>query len=137
MQGEGKDGGRIQGSMKSNRINPLIKHRSRKLRLSMTDAEQKIWIALRQKQIGNYKFRRQHPYKGYILDFVCLESKLVIEIDGGQHVINVEYDKNRTHCLEKGGYKILRFWNNEVMSNLDSILEVIWRELDSDTLPPP
>ena len=71
-----------------------------------------------------------------MLDFVCLEAGLVIEVDGGQHQENTGYDQDRTLWLEQQGFRILRFWNNEVMSNLDAVLDVIWRELHPDIQPP-
>ena len=136
MQGEGEGGGRIFTMVKLTRIKPQAKHRSRRLRRDLTTAEQILWRALRQRQIGNYKFRRQYPIGNYVLDFVCLEAGLVIEVDGGQHQENTGYDQDRTLWLEQQGFRILRFWNNEVMSNLDAVLDVIWRELHPDIQPP-
>ena len=103
----------------------------------MTKAERKLWNALRSKQMNYHKFRRQHPYGIYVLDFVCLNANLVIEVDGGQHQENIGHDENRTLWLEQQGFRVLRFWNNEVLNNLDSVLDVIWRELSPDTQPPP
>jgi len=84
------------------------------------------------------KFRRQHPFGDYILDFVCLENRLVIEIDGGQHVGQTEYEGNRTQKLQSAGFHVIRFWDNEVLKEIESVREKIWlvvRELQSH--PPP
>ena len=87
---------------------------------------------------GQLQFRRQHPFGDYILDFVCLENKLVIEVDGGQHGQQAGYDKDRTQKLQTAGFRILRFWNNEVLKDIESVKEKIWlvvQELQSH--PPP
>lgn len=101
------------------------------LRSNLTDAEQKIWHQLRGKQIHQYKFRRQHIIGKYIVDFLCADLKLIIEIDGGQH--NEDADKIRTEFLEGEGYKVLRFWNNDVLGNIDGVMEVISIEIQSLT----
>ena len=84
----------------------------------MTDAERQLWLALRGKQMAGYKFRRQHPFDDFILDFVCLDKKLVIEVDGGQHSEQIEANAVRTDKLAKAGFRVLRFWNNEVLREL-------------------
>ena len=84
------------------------------LRNRMTDAEQRLWQRLRERQLAGCKFRRQHPFFDYILDFVCLEKSLVIEIDGGQH-LESESDRERDRRLREAGFGVLRFWNNEVL----------------------
>jgi very-short-patch-repair endonuclease len=87
---------------------------------------------------GELQFRRQHPFGDYILDFVCLENKLVIEIDGGQHGQQAEYDENRTQKLQAAGFRVLRFWDNEVLNEKESVRQKIWfmiEELQSH--PPP
>jgi len=87
---------------------------------------------------GELQFRRQHPFGDYILDFVCLENKLVIEVDGGQHGQQAEYDENRTQKLQAAGFRVLRFWDNEVLKEKESVREKIWlmvEELESH--PPP
>jgi very-short-patch-repair endonuclease len=94
----------------------------RKLRQNMTDAEKKLWSVLRSKQLNGMKFRRQHPYENFILDFVCLESKLIIEIDGGQHQETIKQDAARTQALEKAGFCVLRFWNHEVLQELEAVV---------------
>ncbi|WP_407276470.1 endonuclease domain-containing protein [Halothiobacillus sp. DCM-1] len=96
---------------------------ARKLRAQMTDAERAIWRHLRGEQLG-VKFRRQAPIGRYIVDFVCLSHKLVIEIDGGQHANNAE-DRVRDAFLSTEGFKVLRFWNNEVLQQCDGVLETV------------
>ena len=98
---------------------------ARKLRGSMTDAERKLWQALRQRQLDGHKFRRQQLIGNYVADFVCLEQKLIVEIDGGQHAEQVSSDATRTKWLEARGYRVLRFWNNEILGNMDGVLQAI------------
>ena len=108
------------------------------LRSNMSDAEQALWHLLRCRQISRLKFRRQYPLGDYILDFVCLENKLVIEVDGGQHGQQAGYDESRTQKLQAAGFHVLRFWNNEVLKEIESVKEKIWlaaQELQSH--PPP
>ena len=100
-----------------------------KLRHRMTDAEQLLWQAVRSRQLGGYKFRRQHPFHDFILDFVCLEKRIVVEIDGGQHAESQESDKMRSEQLIKAGFSILRFWNHEVLCEINTVKERIWLEL--------
>jgi adenine-specific DNA-methyltransferase len=110
----------------------------RALRNNMSDAEQVLWNVLRRRQVSGLKFRRQHPFADYILDFVCLENRLVIEVDGGQHGKQVGYDENRTQELQAAGFYVLRFWNNEVLKEIESVREKIWlvvQELRSHPLP--
>ena len=98
---------------------------SRTLRNKPTEAEQFLWKRLRLKQIEGFKFRRQQPIDNYIADFVCFESRLIIEVDGGQHAAEKEADIKRDAYLKYNGFKVLRFWNNEVFQNIDGVLEVI------------
>ena len=95
---------------------------ARKLRRDSTDAERRIWRLLRSSQLGA-KFRRQQPIEGYVVDFVSFEHRLVVEIDGGQHTDQDEYEMRRTRCLEANGFRILRFWNSDVMENETGVLE--------------
>ncbi len=105
----------------------ILKNRQqRNLRSQMTDAEQALWKVLRNRQIDGLKFRRQHPFGDYILDFVCLEIRLVIEADGGQHAETSEYDAARTRQLQEAGFQVLRFWNNEALEDIDAVTEQIW-----------
>ena len=109
---------------------PQITANGRQLRQNMTPAERTLWQHLRGKRLGGYKFRRQQPFGGYILDFVCLEAKLMIEIDGGQHAEQVAYDEARTRDLEAAGFTVLRFWNNEVLQQTEVVLAAIWQRLE-------
>jgi very-short-patch-repair endonuclease len=103
--------------------------RARELRHSATDAERLLWRHLRRKNFADYKFRRQYPIAGYILDFVCIPAKLIIELDGGRHVTAVEYDERRTRKMTMCGYRVVRFWNDDVFLRTEEVLEEIWREL--------
>ena len=104
---------------------------ARNLRRKQTDAERKLWLILRSRQFENSKFRRQEPIGKYIVDFVSLERELIIELDGGQHnqQSEMENDEVRTKWLEKKGFRVIRFWNNDVLQNIDGvafkILEII------------
>jgi len=102
----------------------------------MTDAEQALWRLLRGRQVSGLKFRRQHPFGDYILDFVCLENGLVVEVDGGQHAEQVEYDEVRSNQLEKAGFYVLRFWNNEVLLDMEAVKEKIWLTVEELGLQP-
>ena len=113
--------------------NSLLTSYSRTLRNNLTDAERAIWRNLRHKNIGGYKFRRQQIIGNYIVDFICFEQKLIIEIDGGQHNENI--DRIRTKFLENEGYKILRFWNNDVLKNIDGVMRNINSVLQSNSPP--
>ncbi len=104
----------------------LSTKRQRTLRANMTDAELALWKVLRGRQFSGYKFRRQHPFGDYILDFVCLENKLIIEVDGGQHCSRSEYDEIRTRQLQSAGFHVIRFWNNEVFLEFEAVKEKIW-----------
>jgi formamidopyrimidine-DNA glycosylase len=96
--------------------------RARELREATTDAEKKLWRRIRSRQLLGTKFRRQHPIGDYIVDFYCDEARLAIELDGGQHASSSDYDSARTEELERRGIRVLRFWNNEVLRNLDGVL---------------
>jgi very-short-patch-repair endonuclease len=111
------------------------KHHARSLRKQPTDAERLLWHRLRGEPLG-VKFRRQHPYLDYELDFVCIERKLVIEVDGGQH-LESERDQRRDRDLGTAGFRVLRFWNNEVLMQTDAVLEKINGELARTPSPPP
>jgi very-short-patch-repair endonuclease len=110
---------------------------ARRLRRNMTDAERKLWRALRLRQIHGHKFRRQFPMGTYIVDFVCLEAKLVIEVDGGQHDAQQMHDKTRGTWLRCQGFRILRFWNNEVLGEINAVLSVIDAHLRAAVHPHP
>jgi very-short-patch-repair endonuclease len=95
------------------------------LRKRPTDAEQLLWKHLRMKQMEGLKFRRQQPVDKYIVDFVCFEKRLIIEVDGGQHAVEGNKDKERDTYLQQCWFKVLRFWNNEVLQNTEGVLTVI------------
>ncbi|MGO9869475.1 MAG: endonuclease domain-containing protein, partial [Rhodomicrobium sp.] len=98
---------------------------ARKLRSDATDAESRLWNALRNRQMNGFKFKRQVPFGAYVADFICVEAKLIVEADGGQHAEQMAADNTRTEYFESGGYRVLRFWNNDVLQNLDGVLETI------------
>jgi very-short-patch-repair endonuclease len=102
---------------------------ARRLRRDSTEAEKVMWRLLRSRQLGGYKFRRQEPIGRYIVDFVCFQPRLVVEIDGGQHADPTRYEEERTNFLEREGFRVQRFWNNEVLENREGvclrILEVL------------
>jgi very-short-patch-repair endonuclease len=107
----------------------LGNHLQRKLRRGMTDTERALWHILQHRQLSGLKFRRQHPFGSYILDFVCLKTKLVIELDGGQHQQQMHYDDERSEVLAKAGFAVLRFWDNEVLQQAEAVKEKIWATL--------
>ncbi len=98
---------------------------AKKLRADSTNVEKLLWYRLRAKQINGLKFRRQEPIGKYIVDFVCLEKRVIIELDGGRHLLQEKRDKKRDQWLEEEGYQVLRFWDNEFYSYRESILEKI------------
>ena len=109
------------------------KVKARGLRGQMTDAELLLWQHLRGRRFQDFKFRRQRPLGPYILDFVCLEAGLVIEVDGGQHSEQQAYDQARTTLIEAQGLTVVRFWNHEVMNETPAVLERIWHMLQALT----
>ena len=113
----------------------MLNRFKKSLRYSQTDAESKLWYQLRNRRFQNHKFRRQHILCDYIVDFICLQKKLVIELDGGQHAEQNEYDSARTQKLEADGFQVLRFWNNEIFNSIDSVLETIYRALNTPRPP--
>jgi very-short-patch-repair endonuclease len=104
---------------------------ARKLRRDQTDAERALWFQLRDRRPRGLKFRRQAPVDRYVVDFLCADANLIVELDGGQHAQPADDDVRRTATLEARGYLVLRFWNNDVLQNLDGVLESI-----VDTLRP-
>jgi very-short-patch-repair endonuclease len=112
-------------------------HRARRLRNEMTVAEVRLWMRLQRHQIDGHRFRRQVPIGPYVLDFLCVKSRLVIEVDGGQHSTAGEKDDRRTAWLEERGFRVLRFWNNEVLQETDGVVARIREALitPSPTLP--
>jgi len=100
---------------------------AKSLRKRPTDAEKRLWRHLKSKQINGLKFRRQEPIGTYIVDFVCFEKRLIIELDGGQHASQQAQDQERESWFMSQGFITLRFWNNEVLANIEGVLEVIRR----------
>lgn len=120
--------------------NRVLKPYARNLRKNMTLAERHLWYFLRKKQLNGIKFRRQQTIGSYIADFVSMEYKLIIELDGGQHAEQIAYDNARTEFLHNQGYHVVRFWNNEVLQNTEAVLEQILKYCGSDCPhpnPPP
>jgi very-short-patch-repair endonuclease len=101
---------------------------ARRLRVNQTDAETVLWNRIRNRQIDGHKFVRQEPIAGYICDFACREKRLIIEVDGGQHNESAA-DAMRDRCLVEDGYRVLRFWNNDVLGNIEGVLTTIQTEL--------
>jgi very-short-patch-repair endonuclease len=119
-------GGKV---MRAHRLKPETTAKARSLRGGMTDVERLLWQALRGKQLNGHRFRRQHPIGSYITDFACLEEKVVVELDGGQHQEQLEYDERRTAYLQTHDWQVLRFWNNDVLNNFDGVLFTIAEHL--------
>ncbi|MGZ3158385.1 MAG: endonuclease domain-containing protein [Burkholderiaceae bacterium] len=109
--------------------NTFTKPAAKALRKSLTDAERKLWSRLQGGQLG-VKFRRQHPFENFILDFVCLEKLIVVEVDGSQHADQRKHDESRTKILVESGFQVLRFWNNEVLNQTDEVVQSIWNVLN-------
>ena len=103
------------------RSNPKTKHQAIELRKESTPAERKLWSKIRNDQLG-VTFRRQHAIGKYIPDFCCPKAKLIIELDSSQHLEQREYDEERTKYLKSLGYKVIRFWNNDVMNNIEGVI---------------
>jgi very-short-patch-repair endonuclease len=103
----------------------LPRDTARQLRANATEPEQKLWSHLRKGQLYGFQFRRQYSIGPYFVDFICLEAKLIIELDGAQHVDQKEQDESRSDFLRTSGYHVLRFWNSEVLADVDSVAERI------------
>ena len=109
----------------------MTTNRARSLRKNPTDAERALWKHLRLHQLGDHKFRRQQPIGHYIVDFVCLEKRLVIELDGGHHPQQVDSDLARSVWLEQQGFRVIRFWNNQVLNEIDAVKSTILASLNA------
>ena len=109
----------------------FLTSRSRALRKNATDAERKLWSVLRRRQLNGFKFRQQVEIDGYVVDFLCAERRLIVEVDGGQH--SPERDARRTAYLEGQGFLLIRFWNNDVLQNLDGV----WTTIEEALSTPP
>jgi len=108
----------------------LLPH-AKSLRKKSTDAEHRLWFRLRAHRLKGFKFKRQVPIGPYIADFICIQKKLIIELDGGQHLTNKIYDTTRTDFLNSSGYQVLRFWNDDVLLKTGDVLESIVRCLEA------
>jgi len=114
-----------------------LKQKARFLRNNMTEQEQKLWNIIRNRQFYNYRFLRQYRIGNYIVDFICRSKKIIVEVDGGQHNFdkNIEYDNNRTEYLKSKGYKIIRFWNNDIDNNISGVYEKLQEIFEINTHP--
>ena len=134
--------GEGRGEGAGNLAKPLLAAESLKfaqeLRKNQTDAEDLLWGLLRERRLGGFKFRRQHPLGSYYLDFYCHEAKLAIELDGGQHNTDEgrQHDQHRTRRVADEGIRVIRFWNHDVLGDIDTVLEAIWSALHEGTLTP-
>ncbi|WP_299742705.1 endonuclease domain-containing protein [Devosia sp.] len=107
---------------------PKLRGFAKSMRHKPTEAEDRFWQILRHRRLDGHKFRRQHPVGNYILDFVCLSSHLIVELDGSQHADNA-YDVARDTYLRAQGFRLLRFWNNDILARPEHILEAVWAAL--------
>ena len=123
-----------RGGLRKNRTTTNRRTVAKVLRRRMTDTEQHLWTHLRAHRLARGKFKRQQPIGPYIVDFVCFHARLVIEVDGGQHLNSVD-DRTRDAWLKEQGFRVLRFWDNEVLTNLPSVLEKITSYISPS--PPP
>ncbi len=103
--------------------------RAANLRKNMTGAERKLWHCLERKQLG-VRFRRQHAIGNFIVDFCCVKKKIIVELDGSQHLDLQEYDEDRTAYLKSRGYRVIRFWNNDVMNDIEGVILAITYSLE-------
>jgi very-short-patch-repair endonuclease len=108
---------------------PRLTSRARELRRNQTEAEERLWQELRGRRLQGEKFVRQYQIDNFIADFACRSARLAVELDGGQHSQS-ERDTGRTRIIEAQGYRVVRFWNNEVLENMDGVLQTIARELE-------
>ena len=132
---------KTESSLRNNKCSNIKKYNSsvefaKQLRKDATDAEKLLWRYLRSRSLENVKFRRQQPFGTYIVDFISTEKKLVIELDGGQHATNKARDLDRDQDIESEGYKVLRFWNNDVLQKTEGVLERIRIEILKDAPSP-
>jgi very-short-patch-repair endonuclease len=110
---------------------------ARRLRRNQTDAERILWFRLRDRRLDGWKFRRQFPIDRFVVDFFCADAHLIVELDGGQHAVQAAADAQRTKILEAMGYLVLRYWNNDVMQNIDGVVEDITTTLERHRSEPP
>ena len=117
--------------MPKQRITPKMQRRAAELRRNQTEAEARLWMYLRAHRANGVHFRRQHAIGNFVVDFCAPRKKLIIEVDGGQHLEQEEYDTERTRFLEAQGYRVLRFWNNEIMNDIEGVMRVILDVLEN------
>src|SRR5438093_1233210 len=122
-------GGGLGGGQMHKRTTPKVFRQAKELRREMTPIEVKLWARLRAHRMKGVHFRPQHAIENYIVDFCASRKKLIIELDGSQHLEQREYDTERTEFLKSKGYTVLRFWNNDVLNHMDAVLSVIWNTL--------
>jgi very-short-patch-repair endonuclease len=139
--GEGQgEGAVVTERTRIKRVKKAQQRRNAKqLRVDQTDAERNFWYNVRGRGLGGFKFRRQYPIGPYIADFVCLEARFVVELDGGQHAEAHTrlYDDRRTAYLESKGFRVRRFWNVDVLTNMAGVLEALFHEIQSVGAPSP
>jgi very-short-patch-repair endonuclease len=123
-----------EGEMPKYRVDQIKRTQAKKLRHALTDAERDLWQLLRSRQLSNIKFRRQVPLGPWIADFVCFEHMLIVETDGSQHAENLS-DQIRDADLRNRGFRILRFWNNDILGNPNGVLEKILSETEESPSP--
>jgi very-short-patch-repair endonuclease len=133
--GEGRDGVGLEwkSTMPPKRTTPKILRRAGELRKQTTPAETKLWLRLRLMREDTVRFRRQHAIGNYVVDFCAPRQKLIIELDGSQHLEQQEYDQERTRYLESHGYQVIRFWHNEVMKGVEGVLLAILQEFEEQS----
>jgi very-short-patch-repair endonuclease len=116
--------------MPKQRATPKMQRRAAEFRRNQTEAEARLWTYLRAHRANGAHFRRQHAIGNFVVDFCAPRKKLIIEVDGGQHLEQEEYDTERTQFLEAQGYKVLRFWNNEILKDIEAVMAVILDALE-------
>jgi very-short-patch-repair endonuclease len=117
--------------------NARLQKYARALRHNQTDAERKLWEQVRNRRLAGFKFKRQHSIGSYIADFVCIEKQLIVELDGGQHAKQISYDAEREAFLSTKGYCVLRFWNVDVLTNMEGVIATVLLELNGGQAPSP
>ena len=120
----------------SESLDAIIAHQAKVFRKDSTEAEKLLWPYLKAKRFRGYKFRRQEPIGKFIADFVCYEKKIIIELDGSPHLEQKERDRERDDWLKANGFRVLRFWNNELQDNLEGVLNIIREQLESPSPNP-
>ncbi|GIW56610.1 MAG: hypothetical protein KatS3mg082_3014 [Nitrospiraceae bacterium] len=140
QRGEGQGEGHLSSKSRTKaERSELLKQFAREMRHAPTDAEQRLWYFLRDRRLGGYKFRRQHPVGNFIADFACIEGRLIVELDGGQHAELFQQEKDivKTRFFEERGFRVVRFWNNDVLKDTQTVLETILRALEEAPHPNP